>query len=114
MGRFGEAPNATVPTHILRITRTHHTCATRMVEVLDRAQRNRHLITFDAAEFFSTFAPAVANAPDHSTILSPVGELDRETRVDRTASIHPAMAGIAAAQVQPPRSIDVRTLLYLK
>ncbi len=170
-GRFGEAPNATVPTHILRITRTHHTCATRMVEVLDRAQRNRHVITFDAAEFFRTFAPAVANAPDHSTILSPVGELDRETRVDRTASIHPAMtgigrssatcgrssarsrpavppawsrapnisptrpkpakppdrsgplvedaavlaadlaqAGIAAAQVQPPRSIDVRTL----
>jgi hypothetical protein len=82
-------PNATVPTHILRITGTHHTCATRMVGVLDRAQRNRHVITFDAAEFFRTFAPAVANAPDHSTILSPVGELDRETRVDRTASIHP-------------------------
>ena len=86
-----------------------------------------HLITFDAAEFFRTFAPAVANAPDHSTILSPVGELDRETRVDRTASIHPAMAGIGRSSatcgrssarsrpaVQPPRSIDVRTLLYLK
>ena len=80
LSRFGADPKATDPTRILRITGTLHTGANRMVEIIDLAQSNGRVTTFDAAEFCRTVAPTSASAPEPGTILPPVGELDRGAR----------------------------------